>query len=93
MHPREERAPVIVLAWIGEILLFFIAWKVAHWGTVYVVSRQSLGLVGELVLNVVLAVLLLIAFANISSVWWLMLLVGVFVGIITGKIGVEGKEG
>jgi hypothetical protein len=86
-------ACVIVLAWIGQILLFFIGWKAFHWGTSSVRSMATLGLLGEIVANVVLGILLLIALSNIHSAWWLMLIVGAIIGIITGKIGAQSSGG
>ncbi len=84
---------MIVLAWIGQILLFFIGWKAFHWVTSSVRSMETLGLVGEIVANVVLGILLLIVLSHIHSAWWLMLIVGAIIGVITGKMSAQSSAG
>ncbi|MCL6517456.1 hypothetical protein [Alicyclobacillus sp.] len=83
---------MIVLAWIGQILLFFVAWKALHWAVV--AAKRWLGpgpLVREMVVNVVLSVLLLIVLSSVGSVWWAMLLVGAIVGVITGQMALRSS--
>jgi hypothetical protein len=41
----------------------------------------------------VIGILLLIVLSNIHSAWWLMLIVGAIIGIITGKIGAQSSGG
>jgi hypothetical protein len=77
-------ANVIVLAWIGQILLFFVAWKLLHWLVSYAGARASFTLWTELLVNVVLSILLLVVVSNVTSVWWLMIAVGAIVGVVTG---------
>jgi hypothetical protein len=72
---------VIVLAWIGQVLLFFICWRLFHW----IVGRslaQNTTLMADLLINLALAIVLLIVINHVHSAWWLM-------GIIGGILGVE----
>lgn len=76
---------VIVFAWIGQVLLFFVFWKLLHWGAIGVRSRMtSWSFLWELVVNLILSIVLLIVFSQVSSVWWLMIVAGAVIGIITG---------
>lgn len=85
-------ACVIVFAWIGQVLLFFIFWKALHWGTVQVRhSFANVSFLWELIVNLVLSIVLLIVFGHISSVWWLMILVGAVIGVITGQMESRNK--
>lgn len=76
---------MMVLAWIGEILVFLIFWRLFHWLTGKILA-ENLNVVTELVVNFILAVALLIFVANITSLWWLMLLIGVLFGVETGML-------
>ncbi|QQE78108.1 hypothetical protein [Alicyclobacillus sp. SO9] len=76
---------MMVLAWIGEILVFLIFWRLFHWLTGKILTG-NLTVLTELVVNLVLAVALLIFVANITSLWWLMLLIGALFGIETGML-------
>lgn len=80
-------ANVIVLAWIGQILLFFIAWKVFHWVVGTTQKQVPLTLWMELFVNLLLSIVLLVVLSNVSSAWWLMLIVGAAIGVVTGKMG------
>lgn len=78
---------MVVLAWIGQVLLFFIFWKALHLITVEVRNRlKSVSFLWELAVNVVLSIVLLIVFNHVSSVWWLMILTGAVVGVVTGQM-------
>lgn len=76
---------MMVLAWIGQIILFFVLWRIFHWITGKTVG-QNVTMVAELVTNLILAVALLIIVDNIQSAWWLMSLIGIIFGIETGLI-------
>ncbi|SFV07890.1 hypothetical protein [Alicyclobacillus macrosporangiidus] len=83
---------MVVLAWIGQILLFFIAWKALHWAVVG--AKPWLGpspLIREVVVNVVMAVLLLIILHSVGSVWWAMLFIGAIIGVITGQMALRSS--
>jgi len=78
---------VIVLTWIAQIILFFICWRALLWGTraaKQYVNASSLWV--DLVVNLVLAILLLIVIHTVHSTWWLMVLVGAFVGVFSGQM-------
>jgi hypothetical protein len=84
---RKELDIVVVFAWIGQILLFFIFWKLFHWILMRTGDSVISGsIIKELGLNLVLVVLLLIVLDNIHSAWWLMVIVGSVVGVISGQI-------
>jgi hypothetical protein len=77
-------ACMIVLAWIGQILLFFISWQLFHWLAAYARARTSFTLWTELLVNLCLSILLLVVLSNVTSLWWLMIAVGAIVGVVTG---------
>lgn len=78
----------MVLAWIGQILLFFVLWKLVHWGAGYLLQAiAGKSIVTELLVNVVVAVLFLLFITTIHSSWWLMGIIGALVGIITAMMG------
>lgn len=82
---RKGLAAVVVLAWIVQIILFFIVWKVFHIVTGLVrESFSSHSLVGDLLVNLAVSIVLLILLNTLHSPWWLMGLIGALVGIITG---------
>ncbi|MCL6454447.1 MAG: DUF4191 domain-containing protein [Alicyclobacillus sp.] len=75
---------MIILDWIGQILLFFVLWKAVYWGAGYVLGKRAdRTLAVDLGVNVALAILLLIGFSATHSVWWLMGMTGVLLGIVT----------
>ena len=76
---------MIVLAWIGQIVLFFIFWKLFHILTGLVrQSFESHSLVGDLLVNLAVSIVLLIVLSLVHSAWWSMSIVGALVGVITG---------
>ena len=76
---------MIVLAWIGQIVLFFIFWKLFHILTGLVrQSFESHSLVGDLLVNLAVSIVLLIILSLVHSAWWSMSIVGALVGVITG---------
>ena len=84
---------VIVLAWLGQILLFFIFWRLLHWMFGNSLRQLSLAsMVTQIVLNVVVAVVLLIILDNVHSAWGLMPFVGAVVGVFTGEMAANGKR-
>jgi len=84
---------VIVLAWLGQILLFFIFWRLLHWMFGNSLRQLSLAsMVTQIVLNVVVAVVLLIIVDNVHSAWGLMPFVGAVVGVFTGEMAANGKR-
>lgn len=84
---------VIVLAWVGQILLFFVFWRLLHWMFGNTLRQLSLAsMVTQIVLNVVVAIVLLIILANVHSAWGLMPFVGAVVGVFTGEMAANGKR-
>lgn len=82
----------MVLVWIGQILLFFILWKLFHWGIGFLLqSMTGRSMVFDLVVNVAVAVLLLVFVRTLHSTWWLMGIIGALVGIITAMMAARGK--
>jgi hypothetical protein len=75
---------VIVLAWIGQILLFFVGWRLFHWLVSYALKQTSYTLWRELFVNLFMSILLLVVLSNVTSLWWLMPMVGAMIGVITG---------
>lgn len=78
---------MIVLTWIGQILLFFIAWRALHWVAETARARTvPRSFFMELVVNLVVSIVLLIVVNNLHSTWWLMAIIGAIVGVITGQM-------
>jgi hypothetical protein len=72
--------------WIGQILLFFLVWRLFHWLTGKVCSERVLySLVTQGIINLVIAIVFLIVFYNLHSAWWLMATVAAGIGILTGQ--------
>lgn len=83
---------MVVLAWIGQIVLFFIAWKLFHLCTDFVRQAFSGSLWMDLITNVIVAFLFLLFFHTLHSFWWLMVFAGALVGIITGLASANAKR-
>jgi hypothetical protein len=76
---------VIVLAWIGQVVLFFILWRIFHWlAGRFLVSVGSLTMFVDMGINLLLAIVLLVFLNLFDSAWWLMASIGAIVGIFTG---------
>jgi hypothetical protein len=84
---------VIVLAAIGQLLLFFIFWRLSHY-VVTRITRQTgrLTLVSELVVNVVIALILVIIAHTVHSAWWLLIVFGAASGVFTGIAASRTRE-
>ncbi|MCL6444649.1 MAG: hypothetical protein K6T83_14550 [Alicyclobacillus sp.] len=79
---------VIVLAWIGQIVLFFLLWRLLHWLTISANRRLPSGttLIMDLAVNLVVAIVLLMVVWNLHSPWWIMGVFGAAVGVFTGQL-------
>ncbi|MCF8568452.1 hypothetical protein LLE49_27420 [Alicyclobacillus tolerans] len=80
------------LAWLVQIVLFFVLWRVVHW----LVSSPGLKLtlasmVMQIVVNVVAVIVLLIVVDNLHSAWWTMPIIGAVVGLFTGETVSNGR--
>ena len=73
-----------VLAWIGQILLFFIFWKLLLWGSAKVRATMGSTLFLDLGVNLAVVIVLLVLYSNVHSAWWLMTVTGAAVGVLTG---------
>lgn len=84
---------MVVLAGIVQILLFFVVWRI-----VLTVSRrarrQLLGgsMVGDLLINLAVAIVLLITAYTIHSVWWVMIIFGAAVGVFTSQVSIRSED-
>lgn len=84
---------MIVLAWIGQILLFFVFWRVFHWLFAKGLPRLSMtSMVMQIAVNLVVAVVLLLIVSTVHSVWWLMVFMGAVVGVFTGEMAANGRQ-
>lgn len=83
---------MIVLAWIGQILLFFIFWRLFHWLFDKLPQLSMTSMVMQIVINVVVAIVLLLIVSNVHSAWWLMILIGAVVGVFTGEMVANGRQ-
>lgn len=78
---------MIVFAWIGEIILFFLCWRIALWGMRRVkLSFADSSMWIDLFSNLALAILLLVVLSLVHNIWWLVLLVGLFVGAFSAQV-------
>lgn len=76
---------VMWLAWIGQLLLFFILWRALHWLTYYTSQHViAFSTLVELAVNLALAIVLLVVIDNLHSAWWLMGVIGAAMGVVTG---------
>ncbi len=76
-----------ILSWVGQIVLFFVAWRLFYYVSVNAakrLARQSLWT--DLAVNLALAIILLIVFVNLKSLWWTMPVVGAAIGVSTAQL-------
>lgn len=76
-----------VLAWIAQILLFFISWRIFQWiaGTL----RKSSGGTSvwvTLAVNLVVAIVYVFSLYSIHSVWWGIGIIGAGVGVLVAQV-------
>lgn len=84
---------MLLLSWIGEIILFFVFWRLFHWLMGRVGGQLTLASMAmQIGVNIVLAVVLLIILANVHSLWWLMSFVGAGIGIFTGEMVANARS-
>lgn|GEM_PF-5092487 len=74
---------MIVLDWIGQIVLFFILWRLLMWGTEQVLASGTTMLI-TIVVDVVSALVLLIVVHATHNAWWVMAFAGAVIGVMTG---------
>jgi hypothetical protein len=78
---------MVVFAWIGEIILFFLCWRIALWGMRRVkMSYTDTSIWIDMFLNLAMAILLLLVLGLVHNIWWLVLLVGLFVGAFSAQV-------
>lgn len=84
---------MIVLAWIGQILLFFIFWRLFHWLLSKGLPQLSMASMAfQITVNVVVAIVLLLIVSTVHSSWWLMIFTGAVVGVFTGEMAANGRQ-
>lgn len=76
-----------ILSWVGQIVLFFVAWRLFYYVSVKTakrLTRQSLWT--DLAVNLAVAIVLLVVFANLRSLWWTMPVVGAAIGVASAQL-------
>ncbi len=76
---------VIVLSWIGEIVSFFLCWRLVLWGMRWLKQHYLPSMWSDVAVNLVLAILLLIVLASVHQLWWLVIFMGGFVGAFSAQ--------
>jgi hypothetical protein len=78
---------VAVFAWIGQVFVFFVIWRLFHWLTAKAAREQILqSLVAQMIMNLVIAIVFLVALHTLHSIWWLMAIIAAGIGILTGLV-------
>jgi len=83
--PDERGTLMIIFAWIGQIILFFLCWRVFLWGATRLWQKQST-MWADLIANLLLAIVLLIVIHLTQSGWWLMSFFGAIVGVVISRL-------
>ncbi|MBX6354067.1 MAG: hypothetical protein IRZ10_12150 [Thermoflavifilum sp.] len=84
---------MVILSWIGQIILFFVVWRVFHWLTVRAAREMMLrSLVVQMIMNLVVALVFLIILHTLHSIWWTMAILAAGIGILTGLVQVQREN-
>lgn len=74
---------MMVLAWIAQIVLFFILWRLVHMAA-GLLAPKGFVVIAQLILNLLVAIVLLIVVSTCHNAWWLMPILGALIGVLTG---------
>ncbi len=77
---------MLVFSFIGQLIVFFLCWRATLWFGRRIKNRVAPSLWMELVTNAVLAMILLIVLYFVHSTWWLVALIGGFVGVFCVQV-------